>query len=49
MLDDEMKKLDTRWVFQYYPGDHFTLNTPEYQTAGATFLAERYAHWKMGR
>jgi hypothetical protein len=48
MLDDEMKKLDTRFVFEYYPGDHFTLNTPEYQAAGATFLAERYAHWKMG-
>ena len=47
MLDDEMKKLDTRFVFGYYPGDHFTLNTPEYQAAGATFLAQRYAQWKM--
>ena len=47
MLEDEMKKLDARFVFGYYPGDHFTLNTPEYQTAGATFLAERYAQWKM--
>ncbi|HTI12148.1 MAG TPA: alpha/beta hydrolase-fold protein [Puia sp.] len=46
MLDDEMKKLDTRFVFGYYPGDHFTLNTPEYQTAGITFLAERYRQWK---
>ena len=48
MLDDEMKKLDTRFVFGYYPGDHFTLSTPEYQTAGITFLAEKYAHWRMG-
>ena len=47
LLDDEMKKLDTRFVFKYYPGDHFTLNTPEYQAAGSTFLAERYAQWKM--
>jgi hypothetical protein len=47
MLDDEMKKLNTQFVFGYYPGDHFTLNTPEYQAAGATFLAQRYAQWKM--
>jgi hypothetical protein len=47
MLDDEMKKLDTRFVFGYYPGDHFTLNTPEYQAAGAAFLAGRYAQWKV--
>ncbi|MDP4151267.1 MAG: alpha/beta hydrolase-fold protein [Bacteroidota bacterium] len=46
MLEDEMKKLDTRFIFEYYPGDHFTLNTPEYQAAGARFLAERYAQWK---
>jgi S-formylglutathione hydrolase FrmB len=46
LLDDEMKKLDTRFVFKYYPGDHFTVSTPEYQTAGMTFLAERYAQWK---
>jgi len=49
MLDDEMKKLDTRFVFQYYPGDHFTLSTPEYQAAGIGFLEERYAQWKKGR
>jgi hypothetical protein len=47
MLDDEMKKLDTRFVFGYYPGDHFTLNTPEYQVAGEKFLEERYAQWKL--
>lgn len=46
MLDDEMKKLDARFIFGYYPGDHFTLNTPEYQSAGTTFLAQRYAQWK---
>lgn len=46
LLDDEMKKLDTRFVFTYYPGDHFTVSTPEYQAAGVAFLAERYAQWK---
>ena len=49
LLDDEMKKLDTKFVFGYYPGDHFTVGTPEYQAAGTRFLAERYAQWKMGR
>ncbi|MBS1664927.1 MAG: hypothetical protein JST68_28025 [Bacteroidetes bacterium] len=46
LLDGEMKKLDTRFVFEYYPGDHFTINTPEYQGAGAKFLEGRYAQWK---
>jgi enterochelin esterase-like enzyme len=46
MLDDEMKKLDTRFVFAYYPGDHFTLNTPEFRSAGFQFLESRYAQWK---
>jgi hypothetical protein len=49
LLDDEMKKLDTRFVFAYYPGDHFTLNTPEYRGAGAKFLAARYVQWKSGQ
>jgi len=46
MLEDEMKKLDTHFVFAYYPGDHFTLNTPEFRSAGAQFLAARYGQWK---
>jgi len=46
LLDDEMKKLDTHFVFGYYPGDHFTVGTPEYSTAGTTFLADRYNQWK---
>lgn len=49
LLDNEMKKLDTRFVFAYYPGDHFTINTPEYEKAGVGFLEERYADWKMKR
>jgi Putative esterase len=46
MLDDEMKKLDTRFVFGYYPGDHFTVSTPEFRAAGFKFLEGRYAQWK---
>ena len=25
LLDTEMKKLNTGFVFEYYPGDHFTV------------------------
>jgi S-formylglutathione hydrolase FrmB len=49
LLDDDMKKLDTRFAFAYYQGDHFTVSTPEYLAAGARFLAERYGDWKRGR
>jgi Putative esterase len=46
LLESEMKKLDTRFVFAYYPGDHFTVSTPEYRKAGMEFLAQRYMDWK---
>jgi Putative esterase len=46
LLETEMKKLDTKFVFAYYPGDHFTVSTPEYRKAGAQFLAQRYMEWK---
>ncbi len=51
LLDNEMKKLNTNFVFAYYPGDHFTVGTPEYRAAGLKFLAGRYAEWKkkMGK
>jgi hypothetical protein len=48
MLDDEMKKLGGPFVFAYYPGDHFTVATPEWKAAGSKFLADRYAIWKAG-
>jgi hypothetical protein len=41
-----MKKLDTKFEFGYYPGDHFTVSTPEYRRAGLHFLAQRYWEWK---
>ena len=46
LLDDEIKKLNTNFVFGYYPGDHFTVSTPEYRSDGMKFLAGRYAEWK---
>jgi len=42
LLDDEMKKIDAGFVFGYYPGDHFTVSTPEYKTAGYQFLQQKY-------
>ncbi|MXV53261.1 hypothetical protein GS399_20025 [Pedobacter sp. HMF7647] len=42
LLDDEMKKVDAGFVFNYYPGDHFTVSTPEYRTAGYQFLQQKY-------
>jgi len=46
VMDGEMKKLDTQFEFAYYPGDHFTVGTPEYRKAGLQFLEQRYQDWK---
>jgi hypothetical protein len=46
LQENEMKKLNTNFVFAYYPGDHFTVSTPEYRTAGYQFLVGRYLEWK---
>ncbi len=40
-----MQKLDTKFVFAYYPGDHFTVSTPEYRKDGLDFLEQRYNVW----
>ncbi|MEP7251726.1 MAG: alpha/beta hydrolase-fold protein [Ginsengibacter sp.] len=42
LLDDEMKKLDAGFEFGYYPGDHFTVFTPEYRESGYKFLEQKY-------
>lgn len=42
LFDDESKKLDAGFVFGYYPGDHFTVSTPEYKAAGYQFLQQKY-------
>ncbi len=46
LLDDEMKKINAGFVFAYYPGDHFTVSTPEYKTAGYQFLEQKYNEMK---
>jgi hypothetical protein len=42
MLEGEMKKLNSTFVFQYYPGDHFTVSTPEFRKDGYNFLEKKY-------
>jgi hypothetical protein len=42
LLDGEMKKIDASFVFGYYPGDHFTVSTPDYRTTGYQFLEQKY-------
>ena len=42
LLDDEMKKMQSDFEFSYYPGDHFTVSTPEYLNAGYKFLERKY-------
>ena len=47
LLDTEMKKLNTGFVFEYYPGDHFTVFTPEYRKAAEHFLVTKYLEWQQ--
>lgn len=45
LLDAQMKEMNSSFQFAYYPGDHFTLNTPEYRKDGFQFLSKKYAEW----
>ena len=46
LFDDEMKKINAGFVFDYYPGDHFTVSTPEYKATGYQFLQRKYNELK---
>ena len=46
LLDTEMKKLNAGMQFDYFPGDYFTVHTPEYRQKGFKFLADRYRQWE---
>ena len=46
LLDKEMKTLNASMTFEYFPGDHFTVGTPEYRDKGYHFIAERYKEWQ---
>ena len=46
LLDKEMKALNANMSFEYFPGDHFTVGTPEYREKGLKFLAGKYTEWQ---
>lgn len=46
LLDDEMKKLNANITIEYFPGDHFTVSSPEVRNKGNQFLKEKYAAWQ---
>jgi hypothetical protein len=45
LMDKEMKKLGADMPFVYYPGDHFTVMTPEYKKAELMWLKKTYLQW----
>lgn len=45
LLDKQMKDLKSTFQFAYYPGDHFTVSTPEYDRDGNQFLKDKYQEW----
>ena len=44
-LEKQMKELGSNFQFAYFPGDHFTVGTPEYLDAGTQFLKNKYEEW----
>ncbi|QEC45742.1 alpha/beta hydrolase-fold protein [Pseudobacter ginsenosidimutans] len=46
LLEKETKDLDTGFEYGYFPGDHFTVFTKEYQSAGVKFLLSCYAAFR---
>lgn len=45
LLEEEMTKHNANMLFEYYPGDHFTVFTEDYIKEGVAFLEQRYEHW----
>lgn len=46
LLDNEMKKINANVEVTYYPGDHFTVSTPQFTKDGNAFLEKKYQEWK---
>jgi hypothetical protein len=44
-LEKQMAALCSYIQFAYFPGDHFTVYTPEYEKAGNQFLKKKYLDW----
>jgi hypothetical protein len=45
LLEEEMKKLCSRFQFAYYPGDHITVFSSKYREDGIQFLEQKYKEW----
>ena len=45
LMEQEMKKLGADMPFAYYPGDHFSVVTPEYKKAEIQWLKKTYLQW----
>jgi hypothetical protein len=45
LLEKQMKELHSNFQFAYYPGDHWTIFTPEYKKDGNQFLEQKYEAW----
>lgn len=46
LLEKQMKEMNANFQFGYYPGDHFTVHTPEYRKDGDAFLKQKYLDWQ---
>jgi S-formylglutathione hydrolase FrmB len=44
-LETQMKELGSNFEIAYFPGDHFTVGTPEYEKKGTHFLKKKYLGW----
>lgn len=47
LLETEMKKLNADMEIRYYPGDHFTVKTPQFTKDAFVFLEKKYQDWKV--
>ncbi|UAB80810.1 hypothetical protein INR76_11920 [Marixanthomonas sp. SCSIO 43207] len=47
LLDDALKKRNSTITIDYYPGDHFTVYTPQYKEDGQRFLDKQYQAWQQ--
>jgi len=49
LLDGEMQKLKSNFVFAYYTGDHFLVELPDNMKEGNIFLEKVYQKWLKKR
>ena len=45
LMEKELKKINANIEFAYYPGNHFTVATPEYRKAENLWLEQKYLDW----